>query len=162
MRAHALSRGNRRIDMNDDFTKLEQDAWGGLLGMYGRMFHKIDDHLQEHFRITHIEFEVLLRLSWADDHRLRIQDLAARSVLTRSGMSRAVERLERAGFVTRVGASEDRRGAYAVLTEAGFIHIRAALHSHVAFVKDHFLNFFSEQELKQMAGYWQRLPKSQA
>ncbi len=147
--------------MDNDFTKLEQDAWGGLLGMYGRMFHKIDDHLQEHFRITHIEFEVLLRLSWADDHRLRIQDLAARSVLTRSGMSRAVERLERAGFVTRVGASEDRRGAYAVLTEAGLSRFRAALAAHVAFVRRQYLNVFNDSELEQMASFWRRVEEWQ-
>ena len=147
--------------MDDDFTKLEQDAWGGLLGMYGRMFHKIDDHLQEYFRITHIEFEVLLRLSWADDHRLRIQDLAARSVLTRSGMSRAVERLERAGFVTRVGASEDRRGAYAVLTETGLSRFRAALEAHVAFVRRQYLNVFNDSDLEQMASFWRRVEEWQ-
>jgi DNA-binding MarR family transcriptional regulator len=147
--------------MENDFTRLEQDAWGGLLGMYGRMFRKIDADLQARFRITHVEFEILLRLSWADDHRLRIQDLAARSVLTRSGMSRAVERLERAGFVTRVGASEDRRGAYAVLTESGLGHFRAALQTHVAFVRRHFLSAFSETELEHMANFWRRVEEWQ-
>lgn len=89
---------------------LEQDAWGGLLGMHGRMMRWIDTDLQEHARITHVEFEALLRLSWAEGQRLRIQDLAAQSVIIRSGMGRMVERLERAGLVTREEASEDRRG----------------------------------------------------
>src|SRR6266446_5126478 len=112
--------------MDDDFTPLEQAAWGGLLGMHGRMLRWIDADLQAHSRITPAEFEVLLRLSWAEGQRLRIQDLAARSLLTRSGISRVVERLERAGLVKRTGASEDRRGSYAVLTEAGLTRLRAA------------------------------------
>jgi DNA-binding MarR family transcriptional regulator len=147
--------------MDNDFTELEGAAWGGLLGMYGRMFRKIDADLQENFRITHVEFEVLLRLSWADDHRLRIQDLAARSVLTRSGISRVVERLERAGLVTRISATEDRRGAYAVLTDDGLLHFKAALKAHVAFVRRHFLHLFSESELQQMASFWQRVEEQE-
>lgn len=143
--------------MEQDFTELEQAAWGGLLGMYGRMFRQIDADLLARFRITHVEFEVLLRLSWAEGRRLRIQDLAARSVLTRSGISRVVERLERAGLVTREGAPEDRRGAYAVLTEAGLSHFQAALTAHVAFVRQHFLSRFSAAELAQMADFWQRV-----
>ncbi len=148
--------------MEDDFTQLEQSAWGGLLGMHGRMMRGIDADLHEHARITHVEFEALLRLSWAEEQRLRIQDLAAHSVLTRSGMSRVVERLERAGLLTREGASEDRRGAYAVLTEAGLTRLRSALHAHVVFVRRHFLEVFSDQELEQLGMFWRRVEEHQA
>ena len=147
--------------MDDDFTPLEQAAWGGLLGMHGRMMHAIEADLEAHSRITHAEFEVLLRLSWAEQRRLRIQDLAARSLLTRSGISRVVERLERVGLVTREEASEDRRGAYAVLTEAGLLRLRTALRAHVAFVRSSFLGLFSETELEQMATFWQRVEQGQ-
>ncbi len=95
-------------------------------------------------------------------HRLRIHDLAARSVLTRSGISRLVERLEQAGLVVREKATEDRRGAYAVLTKAGMTHFEAALRQHVAFVRRHFLALFSEAELEQMAVFWQRVETGQA
>lgn len=148
--------------MDDNFTSLEQRAWGGLLGMYGRLVRQIDADLQEHSRISHVEFEVLLRLSWVEDHRLRIQDLAAQSVLTRSGISRMVERLERAGLVRREEATEDRRGAYAVLTEAGEERFRSALRAHVVFVRHNFLALFSEGELDQMAEFWQRVEQHQA
>jgi DNA-binding MarR family transcriptional regulator len=147
--------------MSDDFTPLEQEAWGGLLGMHGRILRWIDVDLQEHSRITHVEFEALLRLSWAEGQRLRIQDLAAQSVLTRSGMSRVVERLERANLVIREDASEDRRGAYAVLTAAGLQRLQTALPSHVAFVRQNFLSVFSEQELAQMAAFWRRAEEHQ-
>lgn len=148
--------------MDDDFTDLEQRAWGGLLGMYGRLVRQIDADLQEHSRISHVEFEVLLRLFWVEDHRLRIQDLAAQSVLTRSGVSRMIERLELAGLVTREEATEDRRGAYAVLTEVGEERFRSALHAHIVFVRNNFLELFSDEELEQMAEFWQRVEQQQA
>jgi DNA-binding MarR family transcriptional regulator len=143
--------------VKDDFTPLEQAAWGGLLGMYGRLFRLIDADLQAHSQITHIEFEVLLRLTWEENRRMRIQDLATRSVLTRSGVSRVVERLEKIGLVERERAEEDRRGAYAVLTEAGAARIKTALPAHVDFVRRHFLTHFTEQELEQMGALWQRV-----
>ncbi|MBP7686271.1 MAG: winged helix-turn-helix transcriptional regulator [Thermoflexales bacterium] len=147
--------------MADHFKPLEQDAWGGFLGTYARFNRLIEADLQAYSRLTHVEFEVLLRLSWTDDHRLRIQDLTAQSILTQSGMSRAVERLEKAGLVTRESASEDRRGAYAVLTAAGLERFNTAIQAHVAFVREHFLRHFNEAELQQMAEFWHRLEASQ-
>ena len=146
--------------MGDGFSEIEQNAWGGFLGTYGRMNRMIEEDLQSHSRITHVEFEVLLRLSWNENHRVRIQDLAAQSVLTRSGVSRVVERLEKAGLVTREEASEDRRGAYAVLTEAGVERFQIAVEAHVDFVRKIFLGKFTEQELQQMAGFWQRIEEN--
>lgn len=143
--------------MGDGFSEIEQNAWGGFLGAYARMNRLIEADLQEHSRITHVEFEILLRLSWDENHRMRIQDLAAQSILTRSGVSRVVERLEKAGLVTREEASEDRRGAYAVLTKTGAERFNVAVEAHVAFVKAHFLNLFTAEELTQMAGFWKRL-----
>ncbi|MBK9780967.1 MAG: MarR family transcriptional regulator [Anaerolineales bacterium] len=143
--------------MGDGFTEIEQNAWGGFLGVYGRMNRMIEEDLQSHSHITHVEFEILLRLSWNENHRVRIQDLAAESVLTRSGVSRVVERLEKAGLVTREEASEDRRGAYAVLTAEGAARFQKAVKAHVAFVRENFLSHYSEKELEQMAAFWQRL-----
>ena len=143
--------------MGDGFTEIEQNAWGGFLGVYGRMNRMIEEDLQSHSHITHVEFEILLRLSWNESHRVRIQDLAAESVLTRSGVSRLVERLEKAGLVTREEAPEDRRGAYAVLTDEGAARFQKAVKAHVAFVRENFLSHYSERELEQMAAFWQRL-----
>jgi len=147
--------------MPEHFSKCEQDAWGGFLGIYAYMNRLIEADLQEHSRITHVEFEVLLRLSWEVNHRLRIQDLAAQSILTRSGISRVVERLEKAGLVKREGASEDKRGAYAVLTEEGIARFQKAAQAHIAFVRQNFLSLFSDQEMEQMAGFWKRVEENQ-
>lgn len=127
------------------------------MGTYAKINRLIEEDLQAHSRITHVEFEVLLRLSWNESHRMRIQDLAAQSILTRSGVSRVVERLEKAGLVRREEAPEDRRGAYAILTEAGVEHFRVAAEKHTVCVRQIFLDKFSEEELIVMAGFWQRL-----
>ncbi len=144
----------------ETFAPLEGDAWGGLLGVHGRLMRLIERDLAERCRISHVEFEVLLRLSWAEGRRLRIQDLAAESVLTRSGVSRVVERLERVGLVTRESAPEDRRGAYAILTDPGLAMLWTALDGHVALVREHFLGRFAPDELEQMAAWWRRVEAS--
>lgn len=150
------------MDEDDDFTQLEQASWGGLLGMHGRMMRQIDSDLQLNHQLSHVEFEALLRLSWADGGRLRIQDLAATSVLTRSGVSRVVERLERLKLVKRENAPEDRRGAYAVLTTTGRKRLQAALRSHVMFVRRQFISLFGENELTLMAEFWVRVEERMA
>ncbi len=143
--------------MTELFSRCQQAAWGGFLSAYARLNRIIEEDLQAHSHLTHVEFEILLRLSWSDPHRMRIQDLAAESILTRSGISRVVERLEKAGLVTREEAPEDRRGAYAVLTEAGAERFRIAAQKHSECVHTHFLNKFNEEELQIMAAFWQRL-----
>lgn len=143
--------------MENPFNEVEMGAWGGLLSFYGHLMRIIEADLEENARITHVEYEVLLRLSWAEGRQMRIQDLAAQSLLTRSGISRVVERMEKAGLVTREIASEDRRGAYAILTDVGLARLHKAGETHIAIVRQHFLNFFNEAELVQLAEFWQRL-----
>lgn len=141
---------------DEDFTEIEQGAWGGLLGLHARMMRVIEADLDESARLTHPEFEVLLRLNWAEGHRARLQDLGARAIMTRSGISRVVERLEKAGLVTREEAAEDRRGSYAVLTPKGLGEFRKALAAHVALVRERFLSLYTDSELEQMATFWRR------
>lgn len=148
--------------MSELFTKRERAAWGGLIATQARIFRRIEDDLRHGFGLTHAEFEVLLRLAKAQDGRLRIQDLAARSLITRSGTSRAVDRLARAGHVAREGAEEDGRGAYAVLTDAGREHFLAAAKDHVALVRRELLSRFTDDELDTLAGFWRRLEEAPA
>ena len=143
--------------MSELFTKLERAAWGGFIVTQSRLFQRIEDDLRRRFGVTHAEFEVLLRLSFAPGGRARIQDLAKQSLLSRSGTSRAVDRLMRAGHVAREGAEEDGRGAYAVLTTGGRGHFLSAAREHVALVRREFLSRFSPEELETMAGFWRRI-----
>ena len=146
----------------DGFSPLERAAWGGLLTTSTRLGRLVERDLLDRFGMSHPEFEVLLRLSFAEGGRMRIQDLAADSILTASGISRVVERLQRAGQVTRESAPEDRRGAYAVITERGLGTFRAAAAAHIALVRAEFLDRFDDDELEAMAALWQRLEEDGA
>jgi DNA-binding MarR family transcriptional regulator len=76
------------------------------------------------------EFDILIRLARSPGSRLRMSDLAAQTALTPSGLTRAIDRLVLAGLVARQSCPEDRRGAFAALTEAGDARMRAALEIH--------------------------------
>ena len=159
IKLHACARNCQELGlgaMDEDFTELEKGAWGGLLGLHARMMRAIEADLERTAGISHPEFEVLLRLSWVQGHRLRLQDLGARAIMTRSGISRVVERLEKAGLVVRESAPEDRRGAYAVLTAKGLAELHKALKAHVQLVRERFLGLYSDRELEQLATFWRR------
>lgn len=132
----------------DPFSELERGAWAGLLTLQGRFLRRVEADLERNSDLTHPEFEVLLRLSWSENDRSRIQDLAEQSLLTRSGMSRVVQRLESKGLVTRSRAEEDGRGAYAELTAAGADRFAGAVEHHVAFVRRELLSRYSADELR--------------
>ncbi len=143
--------------MDDFFTSAEAAAWGGFLSTHGQLSKRIEENLRRTSGLSHAEYEVLLRLFLQQDGRLRIQELAEHSVLTHSGTSRLIDRLEGAGLVARAGAEEDRRGAYAVLTEAGRDHFIHTARHHTALVREIFLNHFSPEELELLGSCWARL-----
>lgn len=143
--------------MDDLFTTDEAAAWGGFLSIHGRLSKRLEENLRRTAGLSHAEYEVLLRLSLEDDGRLRIQELAAESILTHSGTSRLVDRLQGAGLVERAGAEEDRRGSYAVLTEQGRDHFLKAAREHTTLVRELFLSHFSPAEQKTMGSFWARL-----
>lgn len=76
--------------------------------------------------------DVLARLAQATGGRLRMSDLAAQTSLTPSGLTRAIDRLAHAGLVSRQSCPEDRRGAFATLTDAGEVRMHQALELHRA------------------------------
>lgn len=141
----------------DRFSTQEANAWGGLLGVHGRLMRLLEQDLVERCGISHPEFEILLRLDWAVDHRARQQDLAAASVLTRSGTSRAVERLERLGLVRSETSADDHRGRDVALLAPGSELLATALDGHVPLVRSVFLECFDPDELDVMADGWRRV-----
>jgi DNA-binding MarR family transcriptional regulator len=143
--------------MKDPLTPQERATWVGFVELQGRLFGLIETDLNDNSGLTHTEYEVILRLAAAPDKRLRIQYLASVSLLSRSGTSRAVDRLAKAGLVRRETAQEDGRGAYAVLTEAGEARFRAAEAHHLALVKAQFLDRLTVTEQEQLRLIWKKL-----
>jgi DNA-binding MarR family transcriptional regulator len=101
--------------------------------------------------------EVLTQLFLAPEHRLRMVELANHLVLTRSGMTRVVERLERDGYVERCGVEHDRRGVYAVLTRRGFNAWEEATHTFVAELKRLFFACLGEEDIARLIRLWERI-----
>lgn len=143
--------------MDAPFNETEAQAWSGFLRTYSTLMEHLEAALRKDSGLSHGEYEVLLRLNFAEDGRMRLNALAERSILSQSGTSRLVSRLEQAGFVERVEVEEDRRGANAQITEEGRIHFLEAAQRHTARVKELFLDRLTVEEVQVMAQAWQRL-----
>jgi DNA-binding MarR family transcriptional regulator len=95
-------------------------------------------------------YDVLLHLSEAPGHRLRMQQLAARLVITQGGITRLVDRMQAAGLVQRASCESDGRGAYAVLAAEGQAVLRDAAPVHLRGVEEHFLAHLTPQEVEML------------
>ncbi|SHH27348.1 transcriptional regulator, MarR family [Jatrophihabitans endophyticus] len=102
-------------------------------------------------------YDVLLQLVEAPNHRLRMAQLADRVLLSRSGLTRVVDRLQNEGYVRRERAAHDARGTFTVLTRAGFEALRAAAPVHLAGVRDHWLTHYTDDELRTLGTLLGRL-----
>jgi DNA-binding MarR family transcriptional regulator len=125
--------------------------------VHAKIVRKLDAELRQAHGLPLSSYEVLLHLSWAPGHRMRMGELAESVLLTLSGVTRLVGRLEREGLVRREPCPEDRRGAYAILTAVGVDRLGEAHPTHLSGVHRLFLEHFSKVELKTMAEYWRRV-----
>ncbi|MBA2516471.1 MAG: MarR family transcriptional regulator [Solirubrobacterales bacterium] len=141
----------------NELTPSELGAWRGLLRVHAALFKALDAELETAHGIPLSSYEVLIFLRSAPDHRLRMADLADRVLLSRSGMTRLVDRLERAGWLAREQCSADARGCYAVLTPEGEAFLDEARPTHLEGIRERFLRHFSEEELVAMAERWERV-----
>src|SRR5258708_21489041 len=90
-------------------------AWRGLMRVHATLVKQLDAELEEQHGLPLTSYEVLLYLEGAEDRRMRMCDLASSILLSRSGLTRLVDRLERDGLIDRMYCQHDARGSYAVL-----------------------------------------------
>jgi DNA-binding MarR family transcriptional regulator len=138
-------------------TSAELAAWRGLLRVHASLLRTLDAELVAANGITLRSYEVLLYLRDAPRARLRMTDLSASVLLSASGVSRLVDRLERDDLVRRERCTEDARGYWAVLTAAGRRKLAEARPTHLAGVRRLFLAHFGERDLRELAAFWERL-----
>jgi DNA-binding MarR family transcriptional regulator len=110
----------------------------------------LDRQLRKDAAITLTDYEVLVRLSEAPGRRLRMGELAERTLSTRSGMTRAVTRGERLGWLRRVECATDRRGTEAELTDAGMAKLVRTAPGHVEAVRESLIDLLSAGQLAAM------------
>jgi len=130
-------------------------AWSGFLRGHAQIVRALDAELEAEHGLPLTSYDVLINLSLAPNRRLRMFELADAIVLSRSGLTRLVDRLERDGLVEREPGEADRRQIYAQLTDRGFEVLEEATPTHIAGVKERFLDRLSEEQMKQLAAIWQ-------
>jgi DNA-binding MarR family transcriptional regulator len=135
----------------------ELGAWRGLLRVHTALVKALDAELTAAHDLPLSSYEVLITLESAPKRKRRMAELADSVLLSRSGMTRLVDRLEREGLIARDTCTDDGRGCFAVLTEEGAELLARARPTHLDGVRERFLGHFSEEELRLFADCWERV-----
>ncbi|MFP5362011.1 MAG: MarR family winged helix-turn-helix transcriptional regulator [Thermoleophilia bacterium] len=138
-------------------TPRELRAWRGMQRAQAALAKALDAQLEAAHGLQLSSYEVLMYLADAEHERMRMCDLASSILLSRSGLTRLVDRLQREGLLERVACSDDARGAFAKLTPAGRDKLRAARATHLAGVRAMFLELFGPEELDRLGDAWDRV-----
>ncbi|HEX3461691.1 MAG TPA: MarR family winged helix-turn-helix transcriptional regulator [Acidimicrobiales bacterium] len=107
--------------------------------------------------LSNHSFDVLVRLVRSPGFRLRMSELASQTTLTPSGLTRSVDRLEESGMVAREACPEDRRGAFAVLTDKGQAVMAEAMPLHVAHIDELLDGVLTDEEEETLASMLRRI-----
>jgi DNA-binding MarR family transcriptional regulator len=126
-------------------------AWAALLRVHAALVPQLDRELQAACRLPLTWYDVLLELNSAAGRRLSMGELGAVAVVSRSRVSRVVDQLAAEGLVAREANPEDRRSAYASITEAGRARLRAAAPVYLAGIERHFSARMSATEARAVA-----------
>ncbi len=122
------------------------EAWRLFLTTHARLIESIDRSLRSAEQIPLNWYDVLIELYEAPDRRLRMHELAERVVLSRSGLTRLVDRLEHAGLLRRETDPQDRRGFYTIITPEGIEAMRRAWPVYAEGILKGFAQHLSEEE----------------
>jgi DNA-binding MarR family transcriptional regulator len=135
----------------------ELTAWRGFLRSHAQLMRELDVELQEAHGLPLTWYDVLIQLELAPEKQLRMSELADSVLLSRSGLTRLVDRMEREGLVSRCRFEEDARGLLARITDDGSTRLREASDTHLAGVRARFVDRFSRDELDALGAMWQRV-----
>jgi DNA-binding MarR family transcriptional regulator len=132
-------------------------VWRAYLRTHAEMVRRLERDLQAQADMPLGWYDVLLQLAETPDRRLRMADLADKVLLSRSGLTRLVDRLEAEGLVAREPFPGDARGLYTVLTAGGLARLRAAVPVHLAGIQQYWLSKFTDAELTELGELFARL-----
>ncbi len=138
------------------FSAQELAAWRGLLEVHARVAQALDAQMRAAHGLSVSSYEVLMFLGDAPGHRMRMSEIADRVLLSRSGLTRLVDRLCRLGYVSRCAAPDDGRGLFAELTDAGAHALELARRTHRQGVRTFFLERLSPADQVVLGDVWGR------
>jgi DNA-binding MarR family transcriptional regulator len=123
-------------------------AWRTFLDAHARTIDVLTRELRDAKSLHLTWYDVLVQLSEAPNGQLRMQDLSDAIVLSKSGLTRLIDRMEREGLVCRSACAADKRGTFAEITAEGRALLSAAAPTHLSGVAEHFVSLFNDDELQ--------------
>jgi DNA-binding MarR family transcriptional regulator len=126
----------------------EARAWRGYLRMRTMLDAELARDLNRDSGLSTADYEVLVHLSEVAGHRLRMNELGARMLWSKSRLSHQVGRMEQRGLVVRENCLSDARGSFVGLTEAGLGAIVAAAPGHVETVRQHLFDLLTREQIE--------------
>jgi DNA-binding MarR family transcriptional regulator len=129
----------------------ELRAWYAFVAAGALINRRLDQQLKDDVGITHLQYEILVRLDAAPDREMRMSALADALLNTKSGLTYQITQLEKAGLVARRSCPGDPRAVYAVLTDAGRRMLERAAPGHVAQVRALLIDVLTPQQLATIA-----------
>lgn len=142
-RRHQIESGGAKAEA----TPNPLEVWERLLRTVVGLLRVYEEDMRNH-GLPLPWYDVLIQLNAAPEGRLRMQTLADSVILSRSGLTRLVDRMEQAGLVRREASKEDRRGAYAILTEEGRKTFQRLRPGHHESIHEHFTRHLSDADLR--------------
>ncbi|HEX7949408.1 MAG TPA: MarR family transcriptional regulator [Candidatus Limnocylindrales bacterium] len=122
--------------------------WRAFLLAHARVSRRLDEELRLEHDLSIAEYDTLLTLALAPGRRMRMGPLAERVILSKSGVTRLIDRLVSDELVERSACASDARGAEAVLTDRGLARLRQASPTHLRGISEHFLSILDDRDLK--------------
>lgn len=136
---------------------IELGAWRGMLRTHRELIARLDAELMSAHQIGLSSYEVLMFLGDSERGRMRMSELAERLLLSRSGLTRLVDRLDAAGYVTREPCEDDGRGWFALITDAGREKLAASRATHLGGVRHHFLAHLDRSEQRAFGAAFEKV-----
>jgi DNA-binding MarR family transcriptional regulator len=141
----------------DLLDEQELRAWRGMLQVHAAVTRSLDAQMHAEHGLSVSAYEVLMFLADAPRQQLRMAEIADRVLLSRSGLTRLVDRLVAHGLVVRNACADDGRGSFAELTEAGRLKFEAARRTHLAGVREFFLERLTQDDQRALGEAWDRV-----
>ncbi|WP_158853101.1 MarR family winged helix-turn-helix transcriptional regulator [Saccharothrix deserti] len=129
----------------------EKRAWNAFRSTHALLNQRMDQQLKRDAGLSHLQYEILARLSGAPDRELRMTELASAVQNSKSGLTYQIGQLEQAGLVRRRNCQSDVRAVYACLTDEGMAVLERAAPGHVALVRELFIDVLTPDQLRALA-----------
>lgn len=145
------------LELMLSYSADQRAAWLGFLDFHNRVVRELDDELEREHGLSLSTYSVLATLTKSPEGRLRMSELADNVLISRPGMTRLIERLERDGLVERSRSETDSRQVYAQITERGLERLGDAAKTHFQGVRTRFLDHLSATQIQVLARVWIKL-----